>query len=155
MRAVLGHGRRLRAILVLLDNRLPGLPLDAVDLLEEVALFCILSLPGVGLDEAKLAHLLVLHQSALHAALQVAHLVVAAPLGEQLMPQDAVGVLLGLLVALVEVVQRKGATVRGLRHYFNYDQKYPTHTTTPPPHRSQRITDPCIIILFSRADVMY
>lgn len=116
LRAVAGHGGHFGLVLILVDHRLPGIPLDLIDLVEERPLLGVLSLPGVGLEEAQLAHLLVLHQSALHAALQVLHLVVPATLGDKLVAHHAVRVLLGLLVTLVEVIQRERPAVGCLRH---------------------------------------
>jgi hypothetical protein len=116
LRAIIGHGGHFRLILILVHHCLPGIPFDRINLLEERPLLGILSLPGVGLEEAQLGHFFLLHQSALHAAQQVFHLVVPATLGNQLMTHHAVRVLLGVLVALVEVVQRERPAVGCLRH---------------------------------------
>lgn len=115
--AVLGHGRHPRLILILIDNRIPGLLLDLVDLIEQEFLLRVLSLPRVGLDESQLAHLFVLHESALHPALEVLDLIIPASLGDELVAHHALGVLLGLVIAFVEVVERKGAAIWCLRHY--------------------------------------
>ena len=115
--SVAGHGRHFRFILILFDDGLPGISLDLIDLLIKKPLLGLLSLPRIGLNEAQLAHLLVLHQPALHAALQILDLVVAAPLGNQLVPHHAVRIFLRLVVALVEVVQGEGPAVGSLCHY--------------------------------------
>ena len=60
-----------------------------------------------------------LHESALHPALEVLDLEIPASLGYELVLDNAVRILLGLLVALVEVVEGEGASIGCLGHY-NY-----------------------------------
>jgi len=79
----------------------------------------LLCFPRIRLNKAEFAHLLVFHESAFHPALEVLDLKVPASLGDELMFDNAVGILLGVLVALVEVVEREGASVGCLGHY-NY-----------------------------------
>ena len=114
-----GRGRGLRLVLVFVDNCVPGISLDVVDLIKEIHFFGLLCFPRVGLDKAKFAHLLVLHEPALHSALKVLDLEIPASLGDELVLDNAVGVLLGLLVALVEVIEGEGASIGCLGHY-NY-----------------------------------
>lgn len=60
-----------------------------------------------------------LHEAALHAALEVLNLKIATALGNQLVLYHAIRVFLGFGVALVEVVEGERASVGGLCHY-NY-----------------------------------
>lgn len=103
--AIIWHGWYLSLIFILIDHGLPGIAFDLINLVEECPLFSVLSLPRVGLKEAQLAHLLMLHQSTFHTALQILHLVVPTTLRNQLVSHHAVGIFLGLVVTLVEVVQ--------------------------------------------------
>jgi hypothetical protein len=81
--------------------------------------FCVFSFPRVGFDKAEFAHFLMFHQPALHPALQIFDLVVPAALGDELVLDDALRVLFGLLVEFVEMVQGERASIGCLSHY-NY-----------------------------------
>lgn len=94
----------------------PSLVFDFSDLSENRFLLSLLSLPRGALYESQFVHLIFLHESALHPALQVVDLERSASFGHKLMLGDTIRIQSGLSVTLVEVVQRERTTIRGFGH---------------------------------------
>lgn len=104
---------------VSLDNFLPGLFFHWVYLVEQMPLLSFLGLPRIRLNESQFGHFLMLHQSTLHPTLQILHLIIPAPLGYELMFLDALGVLFGLHIALMEMIERERSFIWCLCHSIN------------------------------------
>lgn len=103
--------------LIFVSNSPPRVSLYAIHLFEKEFFLRILCFPRISLYETQFPHLLMLHQSALHSTLQIFDLIVSASFGNELVAHDTVGILLGFVVTLVEVIERERPSIRGFGHY--------------------------------------